>query len=192
MNCLQENENLGIYAINYNAQVLCQECHILAKEEIDKEVYYPTDDVEENYFMGIIGAIIGSLVGVASIILLDRINFVASISGSVMGYGALKGYEFLANNLSKKGIIISVIIMIFMTFFTVGFAMVINVALTFNASIIESYQYLIFLFQAKELNMGPILWNLLFVFVFVGIGAITVINTANLKVDSKLGYWELD
>ncbi|NLW14913.1 MAG: hypothetical protein GX038_01430 [Erysipelothrix sp.] len=79
-----------------------------------------------------------------------------------------------------------------MTFFAVGFAMVINVALTFNASIIESYQYLIFLFQAKEFNMGPILWNLLFVFVFVGIGAITVINTANLKVDSKLGYWELD
>ena len=50
---------------------------------------------DENVFMGTIGALIGSLVGVAAIILLSRIGLVASVSGFAMGAATIYMYEKL-------------------------------------------------------------------------------------------------
>lgn len=69
----------------------------------------------EHVFRGVIGAIGGSLVGVALILILDRIGFVASIAGVVMAICALKGYRKLAGTMSKKGIIAVSIVMVVMT-----------------------------------------------------------------------------
>lgn len=68
----------------------------------------------ENMIAGIVGSFLGALVGVVVIIVLDQLGYVAAISGLVMGFCALKGYELLGGKLSKKGVVISVIIMILM------------------------------------------------------------------------------
>ena len=69
---------------------------------------------KENVIGGIIGAFLGSLIGVAVIVLLDQLGYVAAVSGIVMGFCALKGYEILGGKLSKLGVVISVIIVILM------------------------------------------------------------------------------
>ena len=69
---------------------------------------------KENVIGGIIGAFLGSLIGVAVIVLLDQLGYVAAVSGIVMGFCALKGYELLGGKLSKLGVVISVIIVIVM------------------------------------------------------------------------------
>ena len=68
----------------------------------------------ENVIGGIVGALLGSLIGVAAIVLLDQLGYVAAVSGIVMGFCALKGYEILGGKLSKLGVVISVIIVILM------------------------------------------------------------------------------
>ncbi len=70
----------------------------------------------ENTTMGAIGALLGSLVGVVVIIILGQLGYVAAISGVVMGFCTLKGYEKMAKSLSKKGVIISVVIMLIMVY----------------------------------------------------------------------------
>ena len=79
----------------------------------------PAEDVvqqEENVVKGIIGGVLGSLIGVASIILFGKLGFIAAVSGFAMGVCTILGYKKFAGNISKKGIIISIIIMAVMTY----------------------------------------------------------------------------
>lgn len=64
-----------------------------------------------NVLMGTVGALIGSLLGVASIVLFFQMDMVASLSGLILALCTLKGYELLGGQLSKRGIIICCLIM---------------------------------------------------------------------------------
>ena len=57
----------------------------------------------ENVPAGIVGAFLGSLIGVACAVLIGQLGYVASVSGLVMAVCALKGYELLGGSLTKKG-----------------------------------------------------------------------------------------
>ena len=65
----------------------------------------------ENTVAGAVGALIGSALGAAAIILVSQLGYVAAISGFVLAICTLKGYELLGGKLSTKGIIISLILM---------------------------------------------------------------------------------
>lgn len=66
----------------------------------------------ENVLLGLIGALVGAVLGGASIILLSQLGYIASISGFILAFCTLKGYELLGKRLSKKGIVLCVILMI--------------------------------------------------------------------------------
>lgn len=72
---------------------------------------------KSNVFLGIIGAIGGSLVGVVLWVGISLIGFIAGFAGFVMLKFALKGYEKLSGKLDKKGAVISLIIAAFMVLF---------------------------------------------------------------------------
>lgn len=82
----------------------------------------------ENLFKGIIGAFLGSLAGVAAIVLLDAIGFVAAIAGCIMAVATIVMYENFAGGISKKGVIVCVIVMVAMTLFAVNLSFSIQVA----------------------------------------------------------------
>ena len=65
----------------------------------------------ENVLTGIVGALIGAVLGGASIIVLSQLGYVASISGFILAVCTLKGYELLGGQLSKRGILISCLLM---------------------------------------------------------------------------------
>lgn len=72
---------------------------------------------KSNVFLGIIGAVGGSLLGAGLWILLSLVGLIAGIAGFAMLKFALKGYEKLSGRLDKKGAIISLVIAAFMVFF---------------------------------------------------------------------------
>ena len=65
----------------------------------------------ENVLTGIVGALIGAVLGGASIILLSQLGFIAAISGFILAVCTLKGYELLGGQLSKRGILICCVLM---------------------------------------------------------------------------------
>lgn len=71
---------------------------------------------KENVFLGIIGAVLGSLIGVACIVLLEKLGYVASLSGVVMGVCTIKGYRILGKGFSLKGLITCAVVMIAMVY----------------------------------------------------------------------------
>ena len=70
----------------------------------------------ENVPAGIVGAFLGSLIGVACAVLIGQLGYVASVSGLVMAVCALKGYELLGGSLTKKGALISSLLILVMTY----------------------------------------------------------------------------
>ena len=63
-----------------------------------------------NMFLGILGAIGGSLIGVGLWILIGFANFIAGIAGFVMLTFALKGYQKGAGKLDRRGALICLVI----------------------------------------------------------------------------------
>ena len=72
--------------------------------------------VKENVFLGAVGALAGTLIGVICIVITGQLGYVSALCGVVMGVCALRGYQMLGKTVSKKGIIITLIIMIVMIY----------------------------------------------------------------------------
>lgn len=72
---------------------------------------------KSNMFLGILGAVGGSLLGVGLWLLISFTGFIAGFAGFVMLKCALKGYEKFSGRLDKKGAVISLVIAAFMVFF---------------------------------------------------------------------------
>lgn len=104
-----EMKETGAAYVAGNAICLCDECYDKATQ--NAAAYTANEkNKKENLVGGVVGALIGSLLGAASIILLSQLGYVAAISGVIMAVCALKGYELLGGKLTKKGVIISVVI----------------------------------------------------------------------------------
>ena len=67
--------------------------------DFEKEVLEQAAPAEikapENVFLGLIGARVGARLGGASIILLSQLGYIASISGVILAFCTLKGYQLL-------------------------------------------------------------------------------------------------
>ena len=131
---------------------------------------------DENVLLGIIGAFIGSLAGVVAIILLDRLGFVASIAGFAMGICTLFMYEKLAGSISKKGIVISIIVMVIMTLVANNIAFSIQLCselkdLGYDPSFGKVFINLYDLMAEGLLNNGTYFGNLVLLYLFTALGA---------------------
>lgn len=144
---------------------------------------------KEHFFAGIFGALLGSLLGACVIVLMGRLDYVAAISGVVMAVATLKGYELLAGKLSIKGIVVSILLMVGMTYLGNRLDWTITVMrVTANAGegwgwgIKESFLKIPELIKEGTIPKDNYLLNLLMVYGFSVIGAIPTIILAVRKL----------
>lgn len=70
----------------------------------------------ENVMMGVVGAMIGAILGGASIVLISQLGYIASISGFILAFCTLKGYQLLGGGMSMKGVIVCAVLMLLVPF----------------------------------------------------------------------------
>ncbi len=136
---------------------------------------------KENVLLGLIGALIGAVLGGASIVLLSRLGYVASISGFVLAFCTLKGYELLAKGLSKKGAVICVILMLVTPFLADLFDWTLLLYQSwseYGATFLECLLILPELFADGTIALGDYLKNLGMIYLFVILGGFYVIRNA--------------
>lgn len=139
----------------------------------------------ERVGLGILGALIGALIGGASIVILSRLGFIAAISGVLIAFCTLKGYELLAKKLSKTGIIICIALLVITPFL----ASIVDLGLSvyddyklLGASLIDAYALLPELIAADALNYDVYFSNLGMLYAFVALGAFSIIRNALRQV----------
>ncbi len=138
--CMQEKATAG-YAIGDACLHLCDDCERSYIESFNREQQGHAQKAE-NIPIGAVGALFGSLLGVACIVLLGQLGYVAALSGVVLAIFTLKGYAKLAGKMSKIGAVISVVIMIAMVFFGNHLDWSISVANELNFSIPAAFMVL--------------------------------------------------
>lgn len=127
-----ETDQVSIYIVGNVLSFLSQKAYAEKSQALDMQEQ-TTQQKGENVFLGIIGAFLGSLIGVAAIVIIGQLGYVSLLSGLVMGTCVIKGYELLAKRLSKKGVVVSAVIILVMTYFANQLDWTFTIARAFQA-----------------------------------------------------------
>lgn len=137
-----------------------------------------------NVILGTVGALIGSLLGVASIVLFFQMDMVASLSGLILAFCTLKGYELLGKKLSNLGIIICIVIMLAAPLL----AYVIDGAIYFtkewDLGFMESFEFCVELITSGAVSIGDMVKDMAMVYLFAALGGVGIIVNA-FKANKK-------
>lgn len=175
-----EMKETGAAYVAGNAICLCDECYDKATQ--NAAAYTANEkNKKENLVGGVVGALIGSLLGAASIILLSQLGYVAAISGVIMAVCALKGYELLGGKLTKKGVIISGVIMIVMTYVGDRVDWAIMIARELETDVFYGYRLLPLLLSEEVIDMTSYVLELVLLYALLLVGAIPTIQNAMRK-----------
>lgn len=153
---------------------ICSDCEIRLRDQMHLAEQAEAQK-KENVIGGIVGAIIGSLIGILCIVILSRMGYVAALSGVAMAIGVMKGYEILGKKISKKGIVICVIIMLFMTYVGDRVDWAIYVASEWNENVFNCYRAIPALISEGYIEMGSYVGNLVLLYLFLLLGAVPTI-----------------
>ena len=132
----------------------------------------------ENLVGGIVGALLGAVIGVACIVIFGQMNRVAAISGVIMAVCTIKGYEMLGGKLTKKGVVISIIMMIVMTYIGDCLDWGIMIARELNVDIFTGVQLLPTLLEEEMIEKSSYWTNLILLYAFTLLGAVPTIRAA--------------
>ena len=106
-----EEEPIGLYQIGDTIYLIddatFQDYHAEVQDTV--QAY---DDRKENFLLGIVGAVIGVIIGGAVALLVARLGYVSVLAGAALGFCTIKGYEILGKKLTKKGVLVSAILMV--------------------------------------------------------------------------------
>ncbi len=174
--------NTTAYAISGLVLQVCDNCAPLFSEKLAEQNELDKAKKEKIGF-GVVGALLGSLIGVAAIVIISQLGYVAAISGALLAFCTLKGYVKLAGKLSKTGIIISIAIMVIMTLFGNRLDWAVYIMREIDIDILSAYMLVPEIADQSSYN-----YNLIMVGIFAIGGSIGTIVTAfkNQAADSKL------
>ena len=144
----------------------------------------PEVKAPENMVLGILGAIVGALIGGASIIGLSQLGYIASISGLILAFCTLKGYELLAKGISTKGVILCAVLMLLTPFVADDLDWGITIFRELGAygfTFGECMQLIPEFLKDGTITMGDYLKNLGMIYLFVIMGGFYTLKNAFKK-----------
>jgi len=134
----------------------------------------------DNVLAGTAGAFLGSLIGVACIVLVDRLGYVSALCGVVMAVCSIKGYTLLGGRSSKRGAVISGLMILIMTYIAnrlcFSFA-ILELVSDKGIDFFEVYQKLPLLLEDREIR-ETYLRSLVMLYLFTILGGLPTITGA--------------
>lgn len=103
------------YNVNNVPVFLCSGCETRVMQDMEQA----KDEIlsrKSNLFLGLIGAVAGSLIGVALWVLIYQLGYIAGIAGAAIMLLAFWGYKKLGGAMDTKGVIISFVVGLVMVF----------------------------------------------------------------------------
>jgi hypothetical protein len=135
---------------------------------------------KENVAMGILGALIGGLIGGASIVLFGQMGMISALSGVILAFCTLKGYELLGKERSVLGTIICVVIMLAVPYFADRVNWALEIVDELGLAFGDAFKYVHEVVEAFSLEEDY--WkDLLFIYGFAALGAFTIVKQPGKK-----------
>lgn len=132
----------------------------------------------ESLVAGLVGAFLGSLLGMACIIVVSQLGYVASLCGVVMAVCTLKGYELLGGVLSRKGAAAAGIITVVMTYVAYQIDCAIQVAVAAEVDVFLVFRNMGMLLEGGYLDTRAYWGGLALLYLFTLLGAAPLLIAA--------------
>jgi len=185
--CGKPHTNLGSYCVSGSVSFLCDECYTQVTQSLQQSEV-EMSNTKESVVAGVVGAFLGSVIGVITIIILGQLGYVAVISGLVMGVCTVKGYEMLGKKMSTKGIIICSIVMIIMTYFGEKLDWMITMMTEADFSLSEASFYFWDILEYADAT-STFMADLALVYLFTAGGAVpTILNVIKARKQAFTSY----
>ena len=136
---------------------------------------------KENVAMGTLGALIGALLGGASILLFSKLGYIASLSGVLIAFATLGGYRLLAKGMGKVGMIICIVLMLIVPFLAnaVDLVLTLHEELSmYGMTMGDTASFLVELLGSDQEVLMAYLKDLGMLYLFVVIGAVGIVKNA--------------
>ena len=135
-----------------------------------------SDSVKERVVLGTLGAFGGALIGTICIVILGQFGYIASICGVVMGACAMGGYQLLGKKMSKKGIIITIVIMLVMVYVSNWISYALAVADVAEVDFMTTFLATPSLVSEGLIDAGAYYKDLVMLYIFTAFGAVPTIK----------------
>lgn len=173
-NC-HEQKALNVYSTNGELDILCRDCFLEVADAVKelKPVNTP---------LGIVGALLGSCIGIAVWVILYKLGFIAGITGFIMAVCCFKGYEMLGGRIDTKGIWISLMISIVMLAVAEYLALGLEVYSVFSEyysiSLFDAIRSVPEIIRENEI-IAEVIKDLLFGYVFMAFASFSYIKAVH-------------
>lgn len=132
---------------------------------------------QENLALGILGALLGGILGGAAIVLIGQLGMISALSGVVLAFCTLKGYEVLGKKLSKQGIIVCLVVMLIVPYFADRISWTLVIMEELQLQFGDAFKYVHDVVEEFELQADY--WkDLLFIYAFTALGAFGIVKQA--------------
>ena len=148
-------------------------------EPAQQSVATAAPEKKENMVTGIVGALLGAALGGGCIILLSQLGYVAALSGLVLAVCTLKGYELLGGKLSKKGMVICIVLMLVTPYIAdrLDWAIVLmNEWSEYGITLGEAFAIIPELVTEEAIEASAYYGNLAMIYLFVLLGAFSTVR----------------
>lgn len=151
------------------------------------------EEKPENVAGGFVGALLGSLLGMAALVVIGQLGYVAALSGLIMSVCALRGYEKLGGRLSGKGIAISAVLVVLMTYLGNQMDWAVSVYRElkdyYDLTFFDAFRMIPGLIAEDILDGGQYYGGLAMQYMFVLLGTVPTIHSAmrNRKMNRQIG-----
>ena len=151
------------------------------------------EEKPENLAGGFVGALLGSLLGMAALVRIGQLGYVAALSGLIMSVCALRGYEKLGGRLSGKGIAVSIVLVVLMTDLGNQMDWAVSVYRElkdyYDLTVFDVFRMIPDLIAEDIIDGGQFCGGLAMQYMFVLLGAVPTIRSAlrNRKLRGQLG-----
>ena len=164
-------------------RTLCPECQQLTASEMEAQ-NTEVKSKKGNMLTGLVGAFLGSLVGVVVWVLIYQLGYIAAIGGLVMVVAVLKGYEIFGGRLSLGGTIACVVLSVVMLFLAhyscYAFEVYKVLAAEYDVGFFECFQALPAFFEDGDL-MTSVIGELVIGYLLMAVGGVSAIVSAFRK-----------
>lgn len=138
-------------------------------------IAYENFQKHENILGGIVGALLGSVIGMILILICARIRVLPMLLGFITSICTFKGYELLGKKMTKKGLIISMLLVLITTYISNRMDWAMLAATQLDIDIITAFRLVPYLLKEGLIDTFTFVFNLLALSVSTIGGAVFII-----------------
>lgn len=166
-----QNVETSVYSVSDSYGSLCPACI----GRIRVNIAYDKQQKHENIPGGVAGAFIGSVIGMILLLFFLRLKIFPLLLGFITSICTFKGYELLGKKMTKKGMIISTVMVLFTTYVSNRMDWAIVAATQLDIDIFTAFRIVPYLLKEGLIDTFTFVFNLLGLSISTIGGAVAII-----------------